>query len=427
MNWNRWYRLVSYSRSSLWIVPVFAVIVEQFAIRLTSWADSMLDWNLYAVGADGATAILNAIITLTLSFVVFTFGSMLVAIQVAGGQLTSRIIATTLLRDNVVRGCVGLFTFTLVYAMGSVARIDTNVNQLGVAISAIAAFSCIAGFLYLIDYAARLLRPITIMARVGEQGLTVIETVYTRARSKAPPQEKHTLPSEARQVIIHQGTSGIVLAVNKQLLLAEAERFDCTIEVVPYVGDFVAVDEPLFRIYDGVVTADDGVRAAVALGSERTLEQDPMFAFRILVDIALRALSKAINDPTTAVLAIDQLTRLLRMVGRRHTMDEYIQDASGKLRVVWHTPNWEDYVHLAIAEIRLNGAESLQIARRLRAMIENLTQTLSESRHPPLLMELDLLDRTVERAYAMPEDIAMARVADSQGLGASGSGQVRRA
>lgn len=427
MNWSRWYRLVSYSRSSLWIVPVFAVVIEQFVIRLTTWLDPLIDWQFYGVGVDGATAVLNAIITLTLSFVVFTFGSMLVAIQVAGGQLTSRIIATTLLRDNVVRYCVGLFTFTLVYAIGSVARIDKDVNQLGIAVTVVCGFGCVVGFLYLIDYAARLLRPVSIMARIGEQGLQVIETVYTKVRGRGSSSVKQeALPKEAQQVIIHQGTSGIVLAINKELLLAEAQRFGCLIEVVPYVGDFVAVDEPLFRIFDGVVAEDDGLRAAVALGTERTMEQDPMFAFRILVDIALRALSKAINDPTTAVLAIDQLTRMLRMVGRRHTSDEYVRDSGGTLRVVWHTPNWEDFVHLAIAEIRLCGAESLQVARRLRAMIENLIQTLPESRHPPLKLELDLLDRSVERAFALAEDLAMARVADSQGLGASGSGQVQR-
>jgi hypothetical protein len=91
----------------------------------------------------------------------------------------------------------------------------------------------------------------------------------------------------------------------------------------------------LFRLYGGAAAIDDRqLQASVALGSERTLEQDPTFAFRILVDIAIKALSPAINDPTTAVLAIDQLHRLLRHVGLRHVSREEICDEP-KTRLVF--------------------------------------------------------------------------------------------
>jgi uncharacterized membrane protein len=161
--------------------------------------------------------------------------------------------------------------------------------------------------------------------------------------------------------------------------------------------------------------------ANVAFGPERTLEQDPTFAFRVIVDIACKALSKAINDPTTAVLAIDQLHRLLRRVGKRQLQDDLILDAAGKPRVIIRTPKWEDFVHLACMEIRLYGSENPQIARRLRAMIENLISTLAAHRHPVLRQELALLDRTIEERYGLAEDIALVRVADSQGLGGASS------
>ena len=109
-------------------------------------------------------------------------------------------------------------------------------------------------------------------------------------------------------------------------------------------------------------------------------------------------------------------------VGRKHLHDEQIMDDVGRLRVVFPTPNWDDFVQLAFREIRLYGAENFQIARRLRAMIDNLLATLPESRRPALRQELDLLDRTIEKLYILPEDIALARIADSQGLGgASGT------
>ncbi len=147
------------------------------------------------------------------------------------------------------------------------------------------------------------------------------------------------------------------------------------------------------------------------------MEQDPTFAFRVLVDIAIKALSPAINDPTTAVLSIDQLHRLLRLAGQRQLRSEQILDEAGQVRVIFRTPNWEDFVHLTFWEIRHYGAENIQIARRLRAMIENLIETVPEFRHPALREELKLLDRAIKSIYVMPEDLALACIPDSQGLG----------
>jgi uncharacterized membrane protein len=200
------------------------------------------------------------------------------------------------------------------------------------------------------------------------------------------------------------------------------------VEFVPQVGDFVATDEPLFNLYGGAASLDDEtLRSTVAFGPERTMEQDPTFAFRIVIDIALKALSPAINDPTTAVIAIDQLHRLLRKAGKQNLRTDEILDKSGKLLVIFRTPNWEDFVHLAFTEIRHCGAQNMQIARRLRAMIENLIETLPKHRHPALQRELDLLDRDIEKYFRYPEDLGLAQVGDSQGLGGvSGHGKMQQ-
>jgi uncharacterized membrane protein len=171
-------------------------------------------------------------------------------------------------------------------------------------------------------------------------------------------------------------------------------------------------------LHGGAAALDDStLRNTVLGGSERTMEQDPTFAFRIVIDIALKALSPAINDPTTAVLAIDQLHRMLRTVGKRHLRTDEILDNSGQLRVFFRTPNWEDFVHLAFSEIRSCGSNNLQIVRRLRAMIENLVQTLPAHRHPALQLELSLIEREIARHFRYPEELSLARIADSQGLG----------
>jgi len=418
MRWNQRYGLKNYLKSSLWVVPFIAIPLALIAARLLHRLDAWLGWSLLGFGVDGAKTLLEAFVTATLSFVVFTFGSLLVAIQVASAQMTPRIIATTLLRNDVVKYTVGLLIFTLMFALSAQNKMDKEVNQLVVLVATLLGILSFAAFFYLIDYASRLLRPISILAHVGEDGIAVVESVYPDA-SSGPVKDDATFgPDAPDRVIRHRGTSGIVLAANLASLLAEAVRTEGIIEFVPQVGDFVAVDEPLFNLFGGRRGIDkEPLRASVALGSERTIDQDPTFAFRIVVDIAIRALSPAINDPTTAVLAIDQLHRMLRSVGKRNLRTDKIVDRSGKLRLIFRTPNWEDFVHLAFSEIRSCGANNLQIVRRLRAMIENLVQTLPAHRHAALLVELSLLDREVARHFAYPEELALAHIADAQGLG----------
>jgi uncharacterized membrane protein len=340
---------------------------------------------------------------------------------VASGQLTPRIIATTLLRDTVIRFTVGLFVFALLFAIGTVARIENSVPPLVMWTAAILGLGSLMAFLLLIDYAARLLRPVSIVWLVGEKGRSVIESVYPN-----PIKDTDTLPAERQRpgspgrTVSHRGKSAIVLAVNLEALVAEAKRADGVVEVLPRVGSFVSVGEPVFLVYGNADAFDEEkLRGSIAFGPERTIEQDSTFAFRVIVDIAIRALSKAINDPTTAVLAIDQLQRLLRTVGGRHLHDEQIMDGAERLRVIFPTPNWEDFVQLAFREIRLYGAETFQVARRLRAMVNNLIEILPESRCPALRMELDLLDRALVKLYTFDEDLAVARIPDTQGLGGS--------
>jgi hypothetical protein len=93
--------------------------------------------------------------------------------------------------------------------------------------------------------------------------------------------------------------------------------------------------------------------------------------------------------------------------------------ANRTLRLIFPTPDWEDFVQLTFSEIRLYGAQNFQIARRLRAMIENLSSTLPEARRPVLCRELNLLDSMLRRLYELPEDLAMAQRPDLQGLGGS--------
>jgi uncharacterized membrane protein len=285
---------------------------------------------------------------------------------------------------------------------------------------------CLGVFLFLIDHVGKWLRPSGALRAVALLGRKVIENVYPRRLSefrKTATDSAVVLDRKSAQTVASRG-NGVVMAFDIQGLVSMAQRADCMIEMVPQVGDFLAAGDPLFRVYRGRTSlAEDVLRQSVAVGQERTMEQDPALAFRILVDIASKGLSPAINDPTTAVLAIDQIHHLLRNVGGRHLDDDRVRDAAGRTRLVFRTPAWEDFVQLAVTEIRHFGGASIQIARRLRAMLENLIETLPATRSAVLRHELSLLQRSAQRFFAEPEDRAMADVGDSQGVGSSSNGK----
>jgi uncharacterized membrane protein len=403
----------------VWTAPVIALALEQATFRIAS--AHQLDFGSipgFVYGREGAIALADYVITSATAFIVFTFGSMIVAIQVASGQSSPRIIATMLLRDNAIRYAVGLFAYVLLLAVAIKTRIDTTPQSL-ISLMGVLALTSVIVFMFLIDHAARLLRPVTIVTRIARDGLTVIDDVYPDPITAAPlGSSHHGELGHPERTVAYRGTSAVVIAVNLKALAAAAKRADAVIELVPRVGDYVSTGDPLFRQHGGAVAIDDRVlHRYVAFGRERTLEQDSTFAFRVIVDIAIKALSAAINDPTTAVIAIDTLQPLLRTVGMRDLRNDAVWDADGRRRVLIQTPDWNDFVQLAFSEIRHYGAGNLQVARRLRALLESLMEVLPESRIPALRREWQLLDRSVQRLFPFSEDLALARTPDRQGLG----------
>ena len=355
------------------------------------------------------------------TLVVFVSSALLVAVQLVSSQLTPRIIAIVF-RDPVTKYALTVFVFTFTLSLTVLVRISNSVPEITGRLAAYSFMASLAVFLFLIDHLGKALRPSGVLRAVATLGQEAIESVYPRQEmgSDATADDTSVALGQNPGYTVSNSRAGVVLAFDLAGLLSLAERADSLIEMVPQVGDFVAAGDPLFRVYQAGTSLSIGaLRQSVCVGDERTMEQDPTFVFRILVDIASKGLSPAINDPTTAVLAIDQVHHLLRTVGSRHLDEGRVRDASGRLRLVYRTPDWEDFVQLAVTEIRHFGGQSIQVARRLRAMLENLIQTLPESRAYLLRQELALLHRSAERFFNEPEDRALADVSDFQGVGGS--------
>lgn len=417
MTWLQRYRLRSFVRSSVWLPSLLGLLAALVANHLMKSVDQTLPWPS-RVGVDGARILLTALASSMLTFIVFVFSILLLAVQLASAQLTPRVIAL-FYRNRVLRLSLALFVFVFTFDLAVVVRIDASVPRPSASLATYLSVASIGVFLYMIDKVGKSLRPVTILTAVGTVGHDVIEEVYPRrlatAGSTAAPSP--ALPVGAPPRTIENFRPGVVLAFDPVGLASLAGQADSLIEVVPQVGDFVAKGDPLFRLYGGREVDERELQQSIAIGPERTLEQDPAFAFRIIVDIAEKALSPAINDPTTAVLAIDQIHHLLRSVALRDLETSQVRDETGRLRVVYRTPDWEDLVGLAVTEIRHCGKDSIQIARRMRAMLEDLIRVVPGERATRLLEELDLLHRTVDRVFPDAEDRGRADRADSLGMG----------
>jgi uncharacterized membrane protein len=198
-------------------------------------------------------------------------------------------------------------------------------------------------------------------------------------------------------------------------LLAAADADTRTLQVIPMIGDFLPIGAPLavaWGAWDR--TATDEVRGAIAIGGERTLEQDPAFGFRQLVDVAVRALSPGTNDPTTAVQALDRLHDLLRRLVVRQ-FPSPVHEVDGRVRLILPGVTWPEYLRLATDEIRLSGESQLHVMRRLRALLEDLATLAPAERLPAVRAQLAALDAGVERGFSSERDRQLALASGPNG------------
>lgn len=420
MSWVTRYRIKLYIRNSIWILPVLSIAAGLLSVVLLSRLELAFGWRM-DLDPDTGRTVMSTIAGSMFTLVVVSSSAVLLLVQLASAQLTPRIIALVY-RNNVRKLSISLFTFTFTFSVAVLVRIEDHVPLLMGYIAAYGFLVNLAFFLHFVDSMGKTLRPSAALRKVALACRAVIRDVYPRQLHETQavsPNALMTQNGDQHRVVLNN-TDGVILAFDRKGLVALAERSNCLIELIPEVGDYTADGDPLFRIYEGGDDlTDDDLRSSIALGQERTLEQDPMFAFRIMVDIASKALSPAINDPTTAVLSIDQIHHLLRDIGHRHLMNGREADRSGHLRLVYRTANWEDFVHLAVTEIRHYGRDSVQVMRRLKAMLENLIETLPEQRAPLLRNELRLLASSSKRMFPEPDDQTLADTGDLQGMGGS--------
>jgi uncharacterized membrane protein len=249
-------------------------------------------------------------------------------------------------------------------------------------------------------------------------------------RSDAPVYVLTGFASEsAPTLVVPSLHAGAVQALDARGLTRFARERDCLVVVRPAVGDFVSEGAVLFEVYDGAGLDDaaaERLRSMIVLGVERTIEQDPAFAIRVMVDIAIRALSPAVNDPTTAVQVLDHLGETVRLLGAAaRPAPEEVGTPTPAPGLVVRARRWDDIVALAFTEIRQYGGSSVQVVRRLRALLEDLRQRVRLEFRAAVDEELRRLDATVDEHWGGSVDLDRARLADGQGIGGPLTGRAR--
>ncbi|MFC8952763.1 DUF2254 domain-containing protein [Streptomyces sp. NPDC057101] len=418
-SWAARFRLRQYVKASLWIVPMLGLVLGALLAELALAADSAdrppSGWHYSATTASGVlTAIVGAMVAL-LGFVV-TIGVLVV--QQATGTLSPRYMRLWY-RDRLQKAVLATFTGTFAFAFSLLRSVESDsVPDLGVTVAGAAVAVSLVLLLIYLNRFTHSLRPVAIAELVARLGETVFSEGAAAIRGAAP-RGPGAVPSGAPVTRIRAVRGGAVQAFDVRGLIAEAARHDCVFVVTRLVGDFVPPGTVLVEVHGGRSAPDPArVNGLVALGAERTIEQDPAFALRILVDIAIRALSPAVNDPTTAVQVINYIEWFLHTVGRTRLPGRYVlADGHGEPRLVLPGRGWDQFLELAVCEIREYGGSSVQVCRRLRALLDGLLDALPPEQHPSVRAQSDLLRGAVEREFTDPARRAVAQQADLQGIG----------
>ncbi len=415
----------------LWLIPMaYAAGSIAAGFALPRIEHAYFAAYTHAISVNSAIAALSAVASGMIALTGIVFSIVFVMVQFSAIAYSPRLVMW-FGRDPTLFHSLGVFVATFVYALVAIAWIDRG----GSGTVPLFSFILVVVLLFLsVLLFSKLVRRISdlqitnVLCFIGDRGREVIAATVRRldGPQSSAKQALRDLNGEVRlgpstQPLTYSGEPRSIAKFDIASLVRQAQQAGAAIVMECAVGDTVVDGTLLLRVHGGKDQLPaQGLLRAIRLSRERTFEQDPKYPIRLLVDIAIKALSPAINDPTTAVQAIDQIEDLLRRLAR-HDLEVGIgRDADGVPRLVFPMPTWDDYLALAFDEIRQYGSTSIQVMRRLRStLVELAEQVTDETRLAAVQRDLKHLDQAIESSPLDAEDRAMARREDRQGLGLS--------
>ena len=369
-------RLRDELRSGFWAVPAACVVLALLLALALVEVDRALDQGLgrfaFGAGPDGAREVLSAITTSMITFTGLVFSITVVVLQLTSSQFSPRVLRT-FLRDRQTQLSLGVFVATFVYAVMVLRTVDSSdgarfVPAVATTVGVVLLLVSVGVFVGYIHHIATAIQVSSLIRAVGDETRAVIER---RMPLDAPPRPPPVIPDPpTRQVA--SSTYGVVTAIDETALVTAAQQADVVLVLRAGFGRFVPEGAPLLEVHGDGPVDDRAVTRSVQLRKDRTMEHDVAFGFRQLVDVAERALSPGINDPTTAVQALDELHDLLRRLATRPLPDGVHLDADDRVRLVTPAPQFGDLLALALEEIRQYGKDSGQVQGRIDELLDDL-------------------------------------------------------
>jgi uncharacterized membrane protein len=411
------FRLGQLAQTRLWLLPLLCVFAGiGLAVALLA-IDRASGSDIVGTSVTGSAASVQTILTaastslVTLTSVVLSLT--LVAVQLAMGQFSPRIVRA-ILHDRRSQLAIGLFIGTFAYSMTVLREVNGNSSGGG----------SVPGLAVLVDYGLILSAIVVLVLYVNHTAQSIrvgglIGWVADATRDEVDRLYPVAPETDDDPGVVPAPASGVVNKLPHDALVRIAEQADCVLELAPAMGDFVPRGSPLFRVRGSLSRPHrSAVALSVILDRERSHESEPAYGLRKLVDVATRSIySGPFQDPSTSVQSIDRIHDILRGLATRDFPTGRHHDADGHVRLVERVMSWEGYVRLAFDELRLAGAGSPQVARRLRAALEDLKAVAPPERRPPLDRQLELLEEGVRRAYDDEADVDAALIPDMQGIG----------
>lgn len=404
-------------------MPVICVLAGAAISFGTITLDRAFDYQALSQVLVGrptsANAVLTTIAVSMVSLATLVLTITMVVVQLAMGQFSPRIVQR-ILRDKPSQLAIGLFVATFVHAVLTIREVvdrgdgTGQVPSIAVATSYLLVLASIAALVIYVHHIGQSLRVSALIELVGHDTRKLVDRRYPDTGPPPP------VDPEAPRVVAAR-KSGVVTRIGTDALVAQAERADCVLELVPALGAFVPAGGPLFIVHGSPEHLDENrLFDALSLKPEPTLDEDVAYGMRLLVDVAERSLSESpFQDPTTAVQAIDRLHDILRHLASRPFPDGRFPDEDGQIRLLVKMMTWEDYVHLAFDEIRMAGAGSPQVSRRLVAALMDLRGVALPERIAVLDEQARLLRAATVEAMHDERDIRFALDPDREGLGAA--------
>jgi uncharacterized membrane protein len=392
--------------------------------------DAYLKSYSLSLSVASAQAYLSAVASGMMALTGIVFAMAFVMVQFSAIAYSPRLVLW-FARDRTLFHALGVFSATFVYALSALAWIDRGASGSVPLVSPlVVAIMLVLSMVLFAQLVQRLsdLQVTNVLHLIGDRGREVIHSMFERLGENGSAGEKSAARANefARlgpptQTLRYSGPPRTIARFNIDALLQLAQRQQAVIVMACGVGDTLVDGTDLLHVHGTEMPlSESALIRAIHLEKDRTFEQDPKYPIRLLVDIAIKALSPAINDPTTAVQTIDQIEDLLRRLGGRELEAGYNRDANGDLRLVFPMPTWEDYLTLAFDEIRQYGATSVQVMRRLRSALADLAESLPNAERADATRQfLGRLDLFIDRSLLDPADRLLARQQDRQGLGLS--------